>query len=225
MPLLGADTQVVVFDCDGVLLDSNSLKVRIFGEVAASAGLRANDVEAFRKHVRANFGTSRYALFGWLAEQHVLGLDVVELVRRYAERLFDSYVSCPVTPGMETCLQTIATIGLPMFVVSGSEQSELRRMMAARGLDSYFSDIYGSPIDKMAHIRSILRASGLEREPSRLTFVGDAEADWKAAATTSVRFIYMDSLSTARERMRELQLRHGFAMVDDLRTFAMRAAA
>ena len=61
----------VVFDFDGVILESADVKTRAFVELYAAHG--AEVVDRVREHHLANLGISRFKKFAWIAE-HVLGL-------------------------------------------------------------------------------------------------------------------------------------------------------
>jgi phosphoglycolate phosphatase-like HAD superfamily hydrolase len=217
------DSPVVIFDCDGVLLVSNRLKTRLFAEAARLAGFDLTDVGRFTRYVAANFGTSRYRMFETLlAWKDVVvrpDVDVATLVTLYAERLYDEYVRCPTTPGMLTVLRELRGRGTRMFVVSGSDQQELRQVMAERGLSTYFEGIFGSPCSKTDNLIDVTSGLGIMAPVGhKVIFIGDAEADYKAASTVGARFIYMDHFSTAKSRMRELHIGQGFERIRDLRT-------
>lgn len=216
------DHPVVIFDCDGVLLVSNRLKTRLFAEAARLAGFDPADVGRFTRYVAANFGTSRYRMFETLLSwQDVVvrpDVDVAALVALYAERLYAEYVRCPTTPGMLAVLRELRDRGTRMFVVSGSDQQELRQVMAERGLGDYFEGIFGSPRSKTDNLIDVTTGLGIATPVGhKMIFIGDAEADYKAANAVGARFIYMDHFSTAKSRMRELQIDQGFERIRDLR--------
>jgi phosphoglycolate phosphatase-like HAD superfamily hydrolase len=215
----GKNPPVLIFDCDGVLLVSNRLKTRLFAATAVDAGFAAADAAWFKRHVAANFGTSRYRLFDTLLNKPDLiarpAATVESLAAAYARRLASDYARCPTTPGMVPILDGLRQAGHRMFVVSGSDQEELRALMRARRFDGYFAGIYGSPRAKADNLRDLLEQDG--PHPVRPLFVGDAEADFAAAQASGATFVYMSHFSTAKPRMRQLRDAHGFASIRDLR--------
>lgn len=208
---------VIVFDCDGVLLDSNELKTECFALALREAGCKETDIARFREFQRANFGTSRHRLFEafltWELE-HRPPFDRDGLVALYAAQLRGRYVATPATPAMREVVAELGKRRRP-HIVSGSEQTELREVLAERGDAPLFGRILGSPTSKPEHLASLLAEEGVV--PSAMLFVGDAEADFRAASATGCNFIYMDHFSTAQPRMRALQEEHGFPMIQDLR--------
>lgn len=211
---------VFVFDCDGVLLDSNEMKTECFAQALHEAGCHPADIERFRTHQRANFGTSRHRLFETFLEwelQQRPPQDRDGLVALYAAALRGRYVTAPATPAMREVVGRLAAAH-PVFIVSGSEQTELRKVLAERGDAGLFRLILGSPTGKAAHLQTLLELPELAGlSAADMLFVGDAEADFRAAQATGCRFIYMDHFSTAQTRMRALQQEHGFPMIQDLR--------
>jgi phosphoglycolate phosphatase-like HAD superfamily hydrolase len=221
MPAPPDDIAAVVFDCDGVLLDSNALKTSCFEEVLLAAGYATADVVRFVTFQRASFGMSRYRLFetflGWdLAERPALDRDA--LVARYAEALAGRYVHAAATPGMREVVRRLAR-RFPVYIVSGSDEAELRGVMAARGDADPFRLILGSPATKVDNLRTVLAhlgRDGAAMEPGRVVFVGDARADLDAAEALGMGFVYMDAFSAAQAAMRKAVGQRGLPLIEDL---------
>ncbi|MDB5372356.1 MAG: family hydrolase [Belnapia sp.] len=220
----GQDTvrpQAVVFDCDGVLLASNRLKTAIFQDVLRDTGFAATDISRFASFQQANFGMSRYRLFdallAWTDLEQRPDTSRDALCAAYGQALYGRYVRCRSTPGMLGVVRGLHATGMPLFVVSGSDGAELRSVFAERGLAQWFVGIHGSPATKTENLGLVAEALGLVTPMHRVVFVGDAEADWKAAAGTGCRFVYADHFSTAKPRMRALAGEHGFPTIRDLR--------
>jgi len=214
----------VVFDCDGVLLVSNTLKVAVFREALAEKGFHPDDIARFSRYQVANFGTSRYRLFEHFLTWEDLkirpeGADRDALVGGYARLLRSRYARCATTPAMRAVLDGLAARGIPLFIVSGSDGEELREVFAERGLAGLFRAIHGSPATKTENLKLVAEEMGLSLPLANLWFVGDAEADFKAAQSVGARFAYADHFSTAKPRMRQLAAEHGFPTIRDLRGF------
>lgn len=209
----------VVFDCDGVLLDSNLIKVRAFKDAVLGLGFHPLDADAFEVFVKANFGTSRFKMFEALLAREDLRIypdvTVDSLVDAYAENLTTSYRKCAETEGMQKVLQSLKQRGIPLYVVSGSVENELRELFIARDLMRFFDGVFGSPTGKSVHLNKIINSLGI-RDSQDIVFVGDAEADWKAAVQTDTSFIYMSRYSTATTRMSALKKEKAFPEINTL---------
>lgn len=210
------DCAAVVFDCDGVLLDSNAMKSRAFIDTLQDLGVDAAVAARFGEHQQRSFGVSRYRLFeGLLNGDHgpvPAALDADSLLARFGERCRQGYREAPVTPGTLALLEQLA--GTPCAVVSGSDENELREALQDRGLAPYFRAILGSPatkIDNLARVRALLATSG------PLVFFGDAQADADAAASDpDCAFVFVARYSTVQAAMRARMARERRPVIDTL---------
>lgn len=181
-------TRALIFDFDGVIVESEHIKSRAFaamyrghGEAVAAAAVA---------HHEANGGISRRQKIRHL-HRTLLGIELGEgeleaLCRQFSVLVEDEVVACERVPGAYEVLE--AQHGQrPMFIVSGTPQEELVRIIAGRGLDRWFTEVWGSPPEKSPTIRDILARHGVA--PDEVLFIGDAAADWRAAQETGVRFL------------------------------------
>lgn len=181
--------KTLVFDCDGVLLDSNRIKTEAFGHVAMQFG--ADAAEALvRFHVQ-NGGISRYRKFEHLLA-HILqrapdAAEIERLAHQYGRHVCDQLLLCPMTPGLKELRE--ATPHTNWMVVSGGDQAELRYVFAERGLASMFDrGIHGSP-DTKDEILSREIASGRLEQPA--LFLGDSRYDHEAALRAGLDFVFI----------------------------------
>jgi phosphoglycolate phosphatase-like HAD superfamily hydrolase len=184
---VSAALRLVVFDCDGVLLDSVDAKTRAFAACVAQWGPEA---ERFLVdfHV-AHGGVSRYEKFrhfqrAFLDKEPDEAL-VDELSRRFADQVVEQVLAAPAIPGALEWLA--ANHGrAPLYVASGTPQDELRAVLGKRGLDGYFSDILGAPAKKADILADIVRREGAD--PRATLMVGDSSTDLDAARACGTRF-------------------------------------
>ncbi|WP_147819468.1 HAD family hydrolase [Salidesulfovibrio onnuriiensis] len=179
--------QAVVFDCDGVLLESVEVKARAFEYVFAEYGAEATAM--IRDYHRDNGGISRQRKFAYFYEKWLgRGITPEEseaLNRRFTEYCLESVLGSPMVPGARECLERLHGT-LPMWVASGAPQDELRMILARRGLDRYFEDVFGSPDTKDVILRRIIQMNRLA--PERVLMVGDSSTDLEAAESVGCRF-------------------------------------
>jgi phosphoglycolate phosphatase-like HAD superfamily hydrolase len=196
--------ETVIFDFDGVVLDSNRLKTDAFGTVLAEAGFSAGAVERFLAYQTRNFGRSRYLLFDDFlrdfAGDEMGDRDRDHLLAAFGRACVDGYGQVAETDGVRDLLDALRAVGARLFVASGSDQEELRGVVAARGLAAYFEDVLGSPMRKTDCVRAILQGLGdPERVAGGAWFVGDAVADLQAAEDHSVPFVYLRRYSNVQD--------------------------
>lgn len=183
-----------VFDCDGVLLNSNRVKTDAFYEAAKPYG-EDKALALVDYHVK-NGGISRYVKFETFL-QRIVGRPSVdagelsELLERYAAFVKQGLRECDVASGLEQLRQL--TQAATWMVVSGGDQQELREVFRDRGLDTHFDGgIYGSPDNKDDILKREL-GSGAIQTPA--VFVGDSQYDIEAASRAGLDFIFLSEWS------------------------------
>lgn len=182
-----------VFDCDGVLLDSNAAKTQAFHDVAMQFGPQvADQLTAYHK---THGGISRFVKFQYLFTT-ILGRDpkpdeMQTVLTQFADAAKTRLLACPQAPRLTEVLQAVAKTG-PVYVVSGGLQDELRDVFAQRGLEGYFTAIFGSP-DTKDDILARERASGAMPDPA--LFIGDARYDFEAADRYGLDFLFVSNWS------------------------------
>lgn len=178
-----------VFDCDGVLLNSNPIKTEAFRQVASVYGTEA--VDALVDYHRRHGGVSRFRKIAYLFET-ILDRSAEP---GEAERVLDDFAAicrrevlvCAEAPGLRDLLVALSE-GCSRLVVSGAEENELRWVLEARGLAPLFDAIHGSPAAKPA-ILADARRRGLLSEPG--VFVGDSLTDYQAATQAGLDFVFV----------------------------------
>jgi len=178
---------VLVFDFDGVILESADIKTRAFRELFS---VYSDKIDAIVAYHEANAGISRFQKFRHIY-QHLLNKSLSpeeeqELGERFASLVVEEVMQCSFVPGALEFLQTCAGT-YPLFVASGTPEDELHRLVVARGLAGLFRGAYGSPKTKTAILEEILTMTRIPR--TSLLFIGDGFSDYEAAKATGVTFI------------------------------------
>ncbi len=193
----------VIFDFDGVVLDSNRLKTDAFGRVLSDAGYSSGTVGRFLAYQARNFGRSRYLLFEDFlrdfAGEEAGERDAGRLLAAFGRACVDGYGAVAETEGIRRLLDRLRGAGTRLFVASGSDQEELRGVVVARGLGGYFEDVLGSPMRKTDCVAAILGALGGADAAASAWFVGDAVADLQAAEAHGVAFVYVRRYSNVKD--------------------------
>jgi phosphoglycolate phosphatase-like HAD superfamily hydrolase len=186
----------LVFDCDGVILDSNKVKTRAFYEAALPYGESA--AQAFVTYHTANGGVSRYKKFAYFLEVivpslagSITGPRLEQLLAGYAASVRQGLLTCSVAPGLHVLRE--ATSAARWLIVSGGDQAELREVFAQRELAALFDGgIFGSP-DTKDQILS--RECGNNNIVQPALFIGDSKYDYQAATTAGLDFVFMTEWS------------------------------
>ena len=123
---------LVIFDCDGVLVDSERIANRIFAQVLEQeCGLQFSEQEMFDTFV----GCSAIRCLEILED--ILGYQPPpNLEHRYRDEINSALAdSVEAVKGIETAL---STIGLPYCVASGGSHDKMRITLGRTGLLKYF---------------------------------------------------------------------------------------
>lgn len=178
----------LVFDCDGVVLDSNKVKTMAFHAAALPYGKEAAD--ALVEYHVANGGVSRYRKFEYFLREIIRHDDLgplEQLLARYAELVKEGLLGCRVAGGLQELRE--ATGSSNWLIVSGGDQGELREVFAARGLATYFDGgIYGSPDDKSAILAREIERGNIRRPA---LFIGDSRFDYLCATAAGLDFVFV----------------------------------
>ena len=179
--------EVLVFDFDGVILESADIKTRAFCQLFSGYPDKVAAIVAYHE---MNAGISRFQKFRHIY-QHLLNKPLSpnkeqELGERFALLAVEEVMRCPFVPGAPELLQTYS-VTHPLFVASGTPEDELHRLVGARGLVGLFQGVYGSPKTKTAILEEILAMTKVPR--TSLLFIGDGFSDYEAAKVTGVAFI------------------------------------
>lgn len=190
-----ADYDTLVFDCDGVILDSNRVKSDAFLSVTLPYGER--EAHAFVDWHRRHGGISRNEKFAYFLDEILrvpaTGREplLARLLGSYAAICARELLRCPLVPGVAALLEALPA-RISAHVVTGGAQSEVRAVFAARGLARHFASVLGSPTSKRDNMHS-LAASGAFG--GRSLYFGDAELDMHLAEEFGLEFVYVYGVS------------------------------
>lgn len=181
-------TQAIFFDFDGVILETADIKTDAFGELYRAHGAEM-EARVRDYHVRHG-GLSRFFKIR-MFEREWLGRPADEareaaLAQRFADLVVGKVLAAPPLPGAIETLEHLRG-RLPLFVVSGTPEEELRDICGQRGLTRFFAGIYGAPRRKTEILQTVCATHGLD--PARCVMVGDATTDSEAAAALGMRFV------------------------------------
>lgn len=177
----------VVFDCDGVLIESNEVKTRAFGRTVETYGQEAG--ERLVAHHLENGGVSRVHKFQWFFREVVKAPLTDETLNGLCDRFtglcIDAVLDAPLVAGARECLDFLSD-RLPLFVASGTPEQELKDILTQKGLAPCFNGIHGTPPEKRYLLEQIISENRLA--PSQVLMVGDASTDLDAAQYNNTLF-------------------------------------
>ena len=180
-----------MFDCDGVILNSNGVKREAMYQSALSYG--AENASRLAEFHGENGGISRELKFRWFLSE-IMGFTgsveekIAELKRTYRKHIWSGLLNCEEAAGIREILVTLRSQEVSLLVVSGAEQDELREILEERDLARMFDGVYGAPNTK-DEILARETDSGAIIRPS--IFFGDSRYDYEAASRAGLDFVFV----------------------------------
>lgn len=183
----------IIFDCDGVILNSNKIKTRAFYNTALPYGEKA--ANALVDYHVTHGGVSRYKKFKLFLETMVsneqIGFSLEDLLQTYAMEVRQGLMACDVALGLERLREQ--THHTKWLVVSGGDQLELQHVFSERELMHLFDGgIFGSP-DTKDDI--LARESKNKNIITPGLFLGDSKYDHIAASRAGLDFVFLSQWS------------------------------
>lgn len=204
-----------VFDCDGVLVDSNALKVDALENTLLSLGSPDEFICWAVEEFRVNFGRTRADHFeAFLQYETDRGYSMDPLcvdwaIEHYGKQVEVLYLSCPVIQESISYL----SLNVPYrnsFVVSASSQIELRTVLPMRVPEFSEERIFGGPVKKVENLQEIAAEFGV----GDMVFYGDAVQDAIAAMEVGVLFVGLAKFSADPERLKRFCFDNGLICFD-----------
>ena len=135
--------RAVIFDFDGVLVNSEPLHFRAMRESLVPEGIVIDSVEYLREYVAYD---DRRAIRTAL-QQHGQPADAVrvEVVADRKARMFAEMKSeIPFFPGARELVRELQRDGVPLAIASGARHSEIEDLLEAGGLRDAFTAVVGA---------------------------------------------------------------------------------
>lgn len=186
-----------VFDCDGVVLNSNKIKTQALYEATKHFG--HEPAQALVDYHVANGGISRYAKSKYFITQilnqafdEALNQD---LLQRFAQAVKQGLMTCEVAEGMDQL--KAKTPYANWLIVSGGDQAELREVFNSRGLDTFFEGgIFGSPDTKDIILAREIDNGNISKPA---LFLGDSKYDYQASQAAKLDFIFLTQWTEVKD--------------------------
>lgn len=196
--------QTLVFDCDGVVLDSNKVKTQAFYDVALSFG--HDKAQALVDYHVRNGGVSRYLKFEYFIEKilrkPITELLLGELLDSFASEVKGGLLKSDIATGLEKLRKTTPLAN--WLIVSGGDQDELREVFAIRGLFELFDGgVFGSPDTKDIILNREIGCLNIQKPA---LFLGDSKYDYQAADNAGIDFVFLTDWTEVSDWKEWIQL-------------------
>jgi HAD superfamily hydrolase (TIGR01509 family) len=214
--MAASDTGLVIFDCDGVLVDSEPISIAVLVEALAAAGVRMSEDEALERFL----GRSLKSMSEILHEEYGLAIDAafLDAMRKVLYERFRAELKA-----IDGIAETVERLGIPHCVASSSQPERIRLSLSVTGLlDRFEPNIFSASMvtrGKPAPDLFLHASAAMGVAPARCVVVEDSPAGIAAAKSAGMRVVAFTGGSHARTpRHRETLLSLGpDVLFDDMR--------
>jgi phosphoglycolate phosphatase-like HAD superfamily hydrolase len=188
MELVVSRFDCVIYDFDGVVLDTAQLKVDAFCQVYQQED--PDLVEAVRTFADNNGGMSRYekfrhfevSVFGRLGDPAAIDA----LCASYGRFVDDGVSKAAYINGAPECFAAIGPLA-EQHIVSAAPENDVLTALRERDILHHFQSVSGAPKAKLIAFERILASSQLDAR--RVLAIGDSLAEYSAATQLGMPFL------------------------------------
>lgn len=196
--------KTIVFDCDGVVLNSNKTKVEAYYGVAKRMGGSDKQAQAFVDHHVSKGSFPRNGKIEYYLKNIKQELSTPEKIAQYIqtfEEILDkTLMQCDIADGLLAL--KAATPSARWMLLSGGDQAELRRVFPRRFVENtnlaqlFEVGIFGGPD---------LKEDVLKREIANKNiilpalFIGDSKYDYQAATSAGLDFVFLSDWTEVKD--------------------------
>ncbi len=176
----------IIFDFDGVILDSVDVKGEAFFELFKNKGEKIQKIS--KDYHYKNLGVPRHIKIDYILSQY---LSDDRNNRNLYLNKFESIVISKVKEsnfiyGIKNFLKKNHN-NYNFFISSATPTLELSEIVKYKEINKYFLEILGSPKSKIEHIKFIINKYKLKTK--EVIFIGDTNNDYKSAYKSKINFI------------------------------------
>lgn len=187
--LSGMRCKLVIFDCDGVLVDTEDVANRHLAQVLVEAGYPVTYEECRRRFVGRTIESIQHEVEA--ASGVVLGVTWPDTLRQGTERAFEAGIEA--IPGVAAAIESVRQAGLSYCVASSGRFSKMRLSLGKAGLLPLVEDVLFSAEQvargKPAPDLFLHAASAMNATPAESVVVEDTVAGVTAAVAAGMRVL------------------------------------
>jgi len=187
----------IIFDFDGVVINSHKVKTSAFFHTFKSYG---RDIASLAQQYHLeNTGKSRYLKFNFILKNFIK-IHPTNKIINSLDQIFDDFVNHKIKDMYPSDyfikFLTNKNKSTNIYISTGTPQNKIVKILKQKKLIQYFKEIYGSPMKKVEHIKLI------KSNKKKCIFIGDSFEDFKASKDANIPFILKINSENIKLRQR-----------------------
>ncbi len=175
----------VIFDFDGVILNSHNIKTDAFYKIFKTFG-KDIAIKTSKYHLD-NIGISRFKKFDFIIKNI---LKDKKISRNFLNQKFNLYCNkkiekLNVSKSLVNFFEKNSN-NYELYVSTATPQKTIIDILKKKKISKYFKKIYGSPDNKIQHINKI------KKNNFTRVFIGDTLEDYISSVKTHTKFIFKE---------------------------------
>ena len=193
--------KTILWDFDGVILNSNVIRTRGFKEIFKE--FPKDKMFELVKYHNENGGLSRYHkieyFFTKILKNKITQDEISFYAKKYKVFILNNLIEKRYI--IKDTLDYIKEIqnAFSMHIVSASDENELIQICKELELDYFFDSICGSPVTKKENIKRLLEHNNLINE--EVVFIGDSINDYEAAVYNEIDFVGYNNIELKEKQI------------------------
>ena len=198
--------KLIIFDLDGVLLDSESLYKKVNFRFFHDLGVEITDDE-----YNSFIGISGDKMWGYIKEKGRLKQSISNLRAEEKERKFDGLYENELisNPGLSELLNFIQSKGIPMAIASSGLMKNIQLILKKLKVDSYFDHIVSGEMPKHGKPAPdifLLTANHFQIEPTDCLVIEDSKNGVLAAKSAGMTCIGYLNIGSGNQDLTEADI-------------------
>ncbi|WP_034920718.1 HAD family hydrolase [Gillisia sp. CAL575] len=187
------DRKAILWDFDGVIINSMPIRERGFREVLSN--YPKDEVDELIDFHTKNAGLSRYVKFEYFFKNIRIESNTekkeAEFAKHFSEIMKEMLINKDLLI-LDVLNFIKKTPNINMHIVSGSDGKELNYLCEKLGIECLFTSIDGSPTPKVNLVKDLL--NNYKYNKDEVCFIGDSINDYDAANENNIDFIGYNSV-------------------------------
>ena len=177
----------VIFDFDGVILESNQTKINAFNKTITKETI--SNKEKFDIYIRKNPEKTRREKFEYyfkkIKKSKFYKNELQKMLDKFSLLLKNELSKCKLIDGVRNFIKYLNINNIQIYIVSSGSVSEIKDVLKKKNLKKYFRLILGNDKNKYENFKII---KSMETNSNGISF-GDSKNDWQVSKINNLEFV------------------------------------